>query len=294
MLLGEDYVRLSLQYNLFWIRIMKEHAIFIETTMPPPGRQYALRADSFKQNYDRLLLSTIRLSNGAIPADTLHSGQFYTQYTEEAESQAHMSTGIYINRELTRMEYNIEPFNPSFTVTARMEQDVSMLNQSLLTLTDSFVRFKAELLNLRSACGLFTMMYTADIEHVLLEARRYQKILAGLQNRDESAMEDYKTFWTQNMAGHAKVMRGELDPTEAAYINQANEFANAFDALANTETGGGAYPSDSILLSQTQAIAKFKADTTQGIMSCRVQAIMLALYTDHLLREANHFLWLLQ
>lgn len=294
MLSSEDYVRLSLQYNLFWIRIMKEHAIFIEATMSPPGKQYALRAGNFMQNYDRLMILTIRMANGAIPADTLYSGQFYTQFTEEAESQAQMDTGLYINRELTRMEYNIAPHNPGFTVTAKMEQDISALNQNLLTLTDSFVRFKAELLNLRSTCGLFTMMFTADIEHVLLEAKRYQKILTGLQKRDDFAMEDYKTFWTQNMAGHAKVMRGELDPTEAAAISQANEFANTFDALAQTETGSGAYPSDSTLLTQTQAIAKFKADTTQGLIGCKMQAIMLALYTDHLLREANHFIWMLQ
>ena len=294
MLSREDYVRVSLQYNLFWIRVMKEHAVFIEATMSPPGRQYGLRADNFKQNYDRLMLTAIRLANGVIPADVLHSGQFYSEYTEEAEAQAQLDTGIFINRELTRQEYNIVPQNPGFAVTAKLEQDVSMLNQNLLTLTDSFVRFKAELLNLRSSCGLFTMMYTADIEHVLLEARRYQKILTGLQNRNDVAMEDYKTFWTQNMAGHAKVMRGELDPTEVAYFNQANEFANAFDTLANAETGGGAYPADDTLLSETHAIAGFKAETTQGILSCHVQAIMLALYTDHLLREANHFIWMLQ
>lgn len=39
MLSTEDYIRLSIHYNLFWIRIMKEHAVFIEATMPP-------RADS--------------------------------------------------------------------------------------------------------------------------------------------------------------------------------------------------------------------------------------------------------
>lgn len=294
MLSTEDYIRLSIQNNLFWIRIMKEHAVFIEATMPPPGRQYANQAGRFKENYDRLMRLTIRLSNGVIQADDLHSGQFYTQYTIEAEQQAQISTGININTNLTRMEQNIEPYNPNCAVNTYMEQSISALNENLLSLTNSFVRFKAELLELRTTCGLFTMMYTADIEHVLLEAQRYQKILVGLQNRVDMNPEDDINFWTQNMAGHAKVMRGELDPTQGVFINQANAFANTFDTLANEETSVCNTPTEGTLLGETEDIAKFKAMITQGIIDCKVQAIMLALYTDHLLREANHFIWLLK
>lgn len=294
MLSTEDYIRLSIQYNLFWIRIMKEHAIFIEATMPPPGQQYALRAARFRQNYDHLMRTTIRLSNGVLQANVLHSDQFYTQYTEKAERQTQIYTGIYIDSGLTQMEYNIEPHNPSFVVTPSMEQSVRALNGNLLKLTDSFVQFKAELLDLRTSCGLFTMMYTADIEHVLLEAQRYQQILAGLQNGNDLVAEDDIIFWTQNMAGHAKVMRGELDPTQAAFIDQANTFANTFDTLASAETSKSNLPAEGILLSETQAIAEFKAMITQGIITCKVPAILLSLYTDHLLREANHFIWLLK
>lgn len=293
MLTSEKYIQLSLQYNLFWIRIMKEHAFFIEATMPPPGKRYALRAGEFKKNYDQFMRSAILLSNGVIPADMLNSDQYYTQYTEEAERQAQKATGININTELTRMEYDIRPYNTGVTVPPEIEQDISKLNQNLLNLTNSFVRFQSELFKLRTTCNLFTMMFTADISHVLYEAIRYQKILIGLENRDDTALDDYKSFWSQNMAGHAKVMRGELDPTEVQYFNYANEFANTFDSFVKMETSGIS-PTEESLLSETQKIANFKADTTNGIIDCKVQAIMLALYTDHLLREANHFVWLLQ
>jgi hypothetical protein len=192
------------------------------------------------------------------------------------------------------MEYNIAPYNPNFTVTNKKEQEVSLLNISISRLTDSFIQFQSELFNNRSSCNLFTMMFNADIDHILLEAKRYQKILFTLQNRMECAEEDYKIFWTQNMAGHAKVMRGELDPTEIEYFNKANQFSNIFDVLTQAEMTKESTPPDSELLSDTKAIRDFKEDTTHGIISCRVQAIMLALYVDHLLREANHFLFLLQ
>lgn len=294
MISTEMYVQWSLQYHLFWLRILKEHAIFIEATMPPPGRSLALAADAYKQNYDQFLITAVSLSNGVLPLEVLQSGQFYTQFTEEAERLAEQYTGIKINTDITISEYDIEPLTVPLHVTSNMEQEISLLNQNILSMTDSFVQFQSNLLNNRSSCGLFTMMYTGDILHVLLEAKRYQMILSALENKDEGAIENYKTFWTHNMADHAKVMRGQFDPTETAYFNRANMFSNLFDTLSQEEMDSATYPSDAALLKDTSDIRDFKADTTDAIISCKVQSIMLSLYTDHLLREANHFIYLMQ
>lgn len=294
MISTEMYVQWSLQYHLFWLRILKEHAIFIEATMPPPGRSLALAADAYKQNYDQFLITAVSLSNGVLPLEVLQSGQFYTQFTEEAERLAEQYTGIKINTDITISEYDIEPLTVPLHVTSNMEQEISLLNQNILSMTDSFVQFQSHLLNNRSSCGLFTMMYTGDILHVLLEAKRYQMILSALENKDEGAIENYKTFWTHNMADHAKVMRGQFDPTETAYFNRANMFSNLFDTLSQEEMDSATYPSDATLLKDTNDIRDFKADTTDALIRCKVQSIMLSLYTDHLLREANHFIYLMQ
>lgn len=294
MLSKEMYVQWSLQYNLFWLRIMKEHAIFIEATMPPPGKSLAQKADAYKQNYDQFLLTAITLSNGILPLDALQSGQFYTQFTEGAEQDAEKYTGISTRPDITLKEYDVAPIYGELSITGNLEQDVNHLNQSVLTLTESFIQFQSDLLNDRASCRLFTMMYTGDILHVLMEAKRYQMILAALQNRDENAIEDYKTFWTNNMADHVKVMRGQFDPTEATYFNKANQLAELFDTLSQEETNANTYPSNQELLMSTNEVRDFKADTTDAIMRCKVQSIMLALYTDHLLREANHFIYLMK
>ena len=294
MITTEMYVQWSLQYHLFWLRILKEHAIFIEATMPPPGKSLALAADAYKQNYDLFLITAIGLANGVIPNEVLQSGQYYTQFTEVAEQIAQQYTGININTEITISEYDIEPLSAPFNVTSNMEQEISLLNQNILSLTGSFVQFQSQLLNNRSSCGIFTLMYTGDILHILLEAKRYQMILSALEDKDEEAIENYKTFWTHNMADHAKVMRGQFDPTEPAYFNRANMFSNLFDTLYGEEMDPATYPSDATLLKSTSDIRDFKADTTEAIIQCDVQSIMLPLYTDHLLREANHFIFLMQ
>lgn len=288
------FVQWSLQYHLFWLRIMKEHAIFIEATMPPPGKSLAQKANAYKQNYDQFLLTAITLSSGRIPLDALESGQYYTQFTEGAEQDAENYTGISTRPDITVKEYDVAPVHGTLSVTENLEQDVNHLNQSVLTLTDSFIQFQSDLLNDRASCRLFTMMYTGDILHVLMEAKRFQMLLCALQNRDENAMEDYKNFWTQNMADHAKVMRGQFDPTETGFFKRANQLAELFDTLSEDEMESDTFPTNQELIVSTTEIQNFKEITTEAIMRCKVQSIMLALYTDHLLREANHFLYLLK
>jgi Na+-driven multidrug efflux pump len=48
------------------------------------------------------------------------------------------------------------------------------------------------------------------------------------------------------------------------------------------------------VLADTKMLSEFKAGTTQEIIECTVKSIMMPLFTDHLLREANHFIYLLQ
>ena len=44
----------------------------------------------------------------------------------------------------------------------------------------------------------------------------------------------------------------------------------------------------------TQDLRNFKAQGTQGILSCEIKSIIIPLLGDHVLREANHYLRLLK
>ena len=46
-------------------------------------------------------------------------------------------------------------------------------------------------------------------------------------------------------------------------------------------------------LNATKAIRDFKAQGTAGILDCKVKSIIIPLLADHTLREANHYLRLL-
>jgi len=291
MLSSEAYISMSMEYNLFWVRIMKDHAIFIQSSLPAIQKQLTMQADRFRQQFDRLLTETIRLSNGAISGNALQSGQYVTRYTETSEQIVQQFTRIDTASNLTRMEYNIQPYNPA-SFTPQKEQEVSRLNQNILNHTNALADFKAFLLNAQASCNLFTFSYYADLDHIYHEALRYIEILNKLQNKDENLTSNYMAFWNLNMAQHAKSMRGLFDPTETAYFNEANHFAELFESLMAKSASGTV--NVEAALTNTKEISAFKADSTRGLIECKIKAIMSALFTDHCLREANHYIYLLQ
>jgi len=288
MLNDEDFVRLSLENHLFWARIMKEHAIFIESSMPPTQTQLAVQADRFKQQFERLLAESIRLANGSVSNRSLQSGQFFTRYTEAAEQATQRFTGIEIDSNLTKAAYSIQP-SGSLPSAQQTVQAVSGLNQFAMEQIDAFARFKSDLYRMQASCRIFTFLYTSVYEHIFHEARKYMEIITGLQKRDENYNRDFEAFWNQHMSDHAKVMRGLFDPSEAELFNTADSFAKTFDAILQNRSAGRAEE-----MAATKGLSEFKAATTQEILECKVKSLMSPLFTDHILREAYYYIYLLQ
>ena len=48
------------------------------------------------------------------------------------------------------------------------------------------------------------------------------------------------------------------------------------------------------ILAKTIEFSKFKAAGTEGILNCKIASLILPLLADHVLREANHYIRLLQ
>jgi hypothetical protein len=341
MISREEYIQTSLENNLFWTRIMKEHATFIESVLTPPLKNLAPQADEFKKIFEGLLENTIQLANESVSAEALQSGEFITRFTDEAERLTQDYTGIAINRNLTYTETLLEPSMPGMEETEAKEKEVSQLNQNIINHLSDFLKFKATLLNSQASCKVVTFEYTAVLEHILEEGRKFMEILTTLQKREmpvdihlESPQEQY--FWNMIMADHAKVMRGKFDPIEKHFFNEANRYAMIYDSLteankemhnkramnngvadkettnnesadkeitnneaANKETTNNFSPSTNNaapinVYDVTADFSDFKAFTTQGIIECKVRSLMLPLFTDHLLREANHYIRLMK
>ncbi len=298
----ENFIRQSLELNLFFGRIMKEHLFFLEAGFTPKNSNLAQRADNLKNQFTKLLAETVALSKGIVRQEVLASGEVVTPYTLHAERITEFYTGISIDKSVTQAEMMLQKY-PYMPIVPMMEQRIFVLNNKAIQLTASVVQFKEFLLENILACKLFVNNYSLLIDHILREAKLYLSMLHQLQNCDlldlESNLVEQEIFWNRIMGEHAKFIRGLLDPTEEKLMDTANDFAKEFDGL--TEEAIKARGNPSMLpeitkesLDAAMAIKNFKLQGTEGLLQCKIKSIILPLLGDHTLREANHYLRILK
>lgn len=301
MLSGLHFVRQSLETHLFFARIMKEHSFFLQIGFTPRDTHFSQQADDFRREFDRLLGDVVSLSNGVVSPGVLQSGEVVTPYTLEAERASSYYTGIRIPIEITEAEYRLMGGGAQENISM-LEHNVSYINQKAMSLISGLIQFKSTILSNVLACKMFTVNYPLLIDHIMREAKLYLRIIQRLQKRERINIEkealEQEAFWNRIMAEHAKFILGLLDPSENALIQTANNFGNQFDQLtaeakkAMDKTVPLAKVTEDSLKA-TRAIRDFKAQGTQGILECKIKSIIIPLLGDHTLREANHFLRLL-
>ena len=141
------------------------------------------------------------------------------------------------------------------------------------------------------------MNYPLLIEHILREAKLYQKYLRMLENDGNltcQSMKEIEHFWNQIMMEHAMFIRGLLDPSETELLQTADGFANEYQALLNACNHAQNQTLTADSLEKTIRFRDFKAAGAQGIEQCKIRSIILPLLADHVLREANHYIRLLK
>lgn len=294
-----EYVSTSLATNLFFARIMKEHSLFLLASFPAKETEYIERADRFREAFEKLLEQVVQTANGLVPEDVLSSGEVVTEFTANAERQTTRLTGIPINIRITRAGENLRAGFPD-RLTRETVQMVRRQNQRALQLVNGLISFKENIRNAVTSCELYTTNYPLLIEHITREARLYRQILMSLEQRGRMPRQDRKAaelFWNQIMMEHAQFIRGLLDPTECELMNTANDFAGDYCRLIEEAKEQDDRTMDGLTrqtLKTTMQYRDFKAAGTQGILGCEIRSIIVPLLADHVLREANHYLRILE
>lgn len=301
MLSRAEFIRQSLGVHLFEARIMKEHAYFMAAGFTPANPNLILRANELKAQFSQLLSDTVDLSKGVVDPTVLSSGEVVTPYTLDAETTSQKYTGMPINTAITKAELRLTGGGTD-TFTAAMENRVSALNDRAIRLLASIIQFKTLASEGVQSCRVFSHNYPSMIAHLIEEARHYLETVQKLQNKQETGTErqsgDLQVFWNHIMGDHAYFIRGLLDPSEKELIATANSFGMRFDALEEqtrqaVTAGENLQRITAENFRATREIQAFKMQAVQGILACRIKTIALPLLADHVLREASHYLRLL-
>lgn len=295
----QKYAIQSIDLHLFFMRIMKEHSLFLEVGFLKNDTSFIKDASYFRCEFEKLLCEVVSISNGIVSKPVLNSHEIVTQYTYEVEKKTERLIKIPINSNITLAEQRLNASH-CVPITADVIRKIKCINQTALKLLDGLICLKERILNEVLHCKLFTANYPLLIKHILREARLYRSYLVELECKGVIECENMKEtelFWNQIMMEHAMFIRGLLDPSENELINKADDFVGDYATLLEAARHMTDRTMEGITqktLEETIKYRDFKEAGTKGITNCEIQALILPLLADHVLREANHYIRLLK
>lgn len=295
----KEYVTLSLETHLFFGRIMKEHSLFLLAGFPAKETEFIQCAEQFRKEFEDGLRKTVELSDGIVRESVLNSGEVVTEFTQKAECQTKNLTGIPIDVKITEAEERLCAGN-CVRVNREIVSHIRMLNQQMFRSLNGLISFKEEILREVTKCRLYTTNYPLLLEHILREAKLYREMIFELEKSGRISVPDLRNmeiFWNQIMMEHAQFIRGLLDPTECELIETADGFAEDYCRLLKEARQQDRKAMNTLTertLQTTKKYQQFKTAGTEGITGCEIRSIILPLLADHVLREANHYLRILE
>lgn len=296
----ENYAALSIETHLFFSRIMKEHALFLEAGFPCKEEEWIKKAGWFRQQFEKLLCDVVKIADGKVHDCILQSNELVTEFTIPAEKRTEHLSGIPIDGSIAVLEQNLRAGCICGKNIREINRRIHKMNEWAVCLLNGLIDFQETVLREMSKGRTFNANYPLLIKHITREAKMYR---ASLQELMQNTRVTYKnlrqteTFWNQIMMEHALFIRGLLDPTEEQLIEAAEGFAEDYKKLLKQAKQQDCRAMDELTrqsLEETLQYRKFKAAGTAGILDCKIASIILPLLADHVLREANHYIRLLE
>lgn len=289
-----EYIRLSLETHLFFDRIMKEHALFLEISFVEKDRDLKQTAKKFQKLFGDILERVITLAEGNVSQELLEAGEIVTKNTLDAENMTNHLFGTDIYTGITKKELNLKSGN--IDIDRRIIGEISNINKETLPLIQNIINFKSDVLKKVLSCEIYTGNYPLLIHHIINEAKMYYDLLSKIdqgQILSRNYLYEQELFWNNIMKEHAEFIRGLLDPSEKDLILTADKFAEEYEMIAKRYNHNPVYLT-SASLRETTNFRDFKMKGEEGILNCQIKSIIPPLLTDHVLREANHYLRILK
>jgi len=246
------FVERSLNEIRFWARIMKEHSLFLRLGFRAEDTQLIQEANEFYQLFERI------------------------------EQAAH-----------------------SFNNQTDPEQ-IRRFNSEVGMAATNIFAFKRKVLGLILACKMpGANNFPLLVDHISREANYFRKRLFELNEGRLKSLPDAiireNVFFLRIMADHAKFIGHLLDPSERKLVDMAQNFSNDFDELlfqARDLEGMKPQSQTVPLLDQfldqnrvsVASLRDFKKTARDLIEQCKIKSIIHPLLADHVFREADRFL----
>lgn len=267
---NNDYIRLSLELHLFFVRIMKEHSLFLEIAFTEKDNDLKKVARDFQKIFSGILNVVIPLAEGNVSKSFISSNEMVTKNTFDAETKTSALSGIPIDMNITNRELKLR--SGSVNVNEKIMNDIGNINKKSLPFIENLIHFKNDILNKVLTCKMYTANYPLLITHIMNEAKMYYTLLSKVEKREE--------FMVHYL--YEKELIKTADKYALEYEMIVKNYSDNFINLTNAS------------LKETKGFREFKIAGEEGILGCKIKSIIIPLLADHFVREANHFIRILE
>ncbi|WJH34127.1 DUF2935 domain-containing protein [Paenibacillus sp. CC-CFT747] len=246
------FVVRSLDEVRFWSRIMKEHSLFLRLGFRAEDKQLINEANHFYSTFEAIESRANAMDAGADPQ--------------------------------TIQRFNVEVHSAATQIWAYKRKVLGLILQCQLPGANNFPLL---------------------VDHVSREAfyfrNRLEELNTGRLDPLPDAIINENVFFLKIMADHAKFIGHLLDPSERKLVEQARGFSDDFDKLVfqavdldSMRPQSQTLPLLDQFLDQNrvsvQSLRDFKKTARDLIEACRIKSIIHPLLADHVYREAERFL----
>lgn len=182
---------------------------------------------------------------------------------------------------------------------------IRQLNIQVFQAAASIYAYKRKVLGLILSCKIGGNNFPLLVDHISREAAYFAKRLKELNEGKlkplAEAIIKENVFFLKIMADHSKFIGHLLDPSERKLVDRAREFSNDFDQLLyqaqdldHMRPQSETKPLLEQFLDQNRvsvvSLRDFKKTARDLIEECKIKSIIPPLLADHVYREADHFL----
>ncbi|MBF0705813.1 DUF2935 domain-containing protein [Alkalihalobacillus hwajinpoensis] len=246
-----EFVSRSLDEIHFWSRIMKEHALFLSL--------------GFSFNDSKLI----------------------------QEAQEFIDLFERIEEQLSQYSTQTDP------------QQIAKFNSQVYQAATSIWAYKRKVLGLSLRCEITSNNFPLLLDHTSREAayfaKRLKELNEGKLQPTAAKIIKENVFFLRIMADHSKFIGHLLDPSERKLVDQAQEFSHDFDRLVfqavdldSMRPQSETQPLLNQFLDENRVSAvslrDFKKAAKELIEECRIKSNIHPLLADHVFREAERFL----
>ncbi len=300
MLTEEEFLKESLNNNLYYLRTLRDFCINIELSFYD-NNEYKKRAGELASRSHELSRKIVTATSGKVPNSGIEYEIFYTKYTLPIEKLTEKLFSINLATDITESQLSLTPTD-TFEVNKDTINKITSINERATAIAEDFITLARQIREEMTSNNLFSYSYPTMYNFMIITIELYIGELNRLKERlRKDPIIALDTEYGYNITAYEIVsfLRGLIDPNATDYIETLNSILNkTYPALLADYNNLPLSPENQQNLRERslaiiRRIRLLISNMLEDLLNANLYFIIEPLAIDMFYRNINYFLYVL-